>query len=351
MQVCERPLPLRRVQFGIDKRHLSDKCKPTGIITYLKGKDRYYDIVANRHFGRVCFGPGKVQKDLKVFKILESDDLTSVKAVKPTNNRYALLITIIYERNNKFHIPGTLDDGARMDAFLKKKGFHVTWMNDFHYKPGDPLYPSKTNIETRIQNLVSTKKPGDVLWLHYAGHGVQQKDNIHGNVESIVPVDYRGWTGNRYIKSVWLFNKFVAKVPPSVKTMVMFDCCHSGSLLDLPFKYHKGTFVVDKDNAKNRVQEGVSVFYLAGCQDTEQAKEITWTNKLIPWKKKRGGVLTLGFLKLVREHGDDLTLTKLIDGLRDEVACHKQVPQLSSTMKVSNPEHTRFVECFDGKCR
>ncbi|CAN0461212.1 unnamed protein product, partial [Discosporangium mesarthrocarpum] len=51
--------------------------------------------------------------------------------------------------------------------------------------------------------------------------------------ETMIPADYQE-AGQ--IKDDEIFAKLVKKLPEGVTLTVIMDCCHSGSILDLPYK-------------------------------------------------------------------------------------------------------------------
>lgn len=49
----------------------------------------------------------------------------------------------------------------------------------------------------------------------------------------MIPSDAIDGTESRYIDDDWLGENFINKIPPGVEVVTIFDCCHSGTLLDL----------------------------------------------------------------------------------------------------------------------
>ena len=75
------------------------------------------------------------------------------------------------------------------------------------------------------------------------GHGGQvpdpDGDRKSGFDDTIVPVDYEK-TGQ--ITSDTLHKTLVSALPPSSTLFVIFDCCHSGSAIELPFVYRSDEY-------------------------------------------------------------------------------------------------------------
>lgn len=74
------------------------------------------------------------------------------------------------------------------------------------------------------------------------GHGARLRDDNWGEEEdgydeTLVPVDYES-AGQ--IRDDDLYQYLVSGLSEGVHLVALMDCCHSGSVLDLPYKY-KGT--------------------------------------------------------------------------------------------------------------
>jgi len=86
--------------------------------------------------------------------------------------------------------------------------------------------------------LVTGSQPGDHLFFHFSGHGSQVKDTSgdeeDGFDETLIPVDFR--TAGQIIDDE-LHDRMVKPLKKGVRLTAIFDCCHSGTLLDLPFVY------------------------------------------------------------------------------------------------------------------
>ncbi|CAM9709421.1 unnamed protein product, partial [Choristocarpus tenellus] len=84
--------------------------------------------------------------------------------------------------------------------------------------------------------LIANAKAGDSLFMHYSGHGGSMADDngdeADNKDETIVPVDY---TSAGQIRDDEVLKELVASLPEGVTLTVVMDCCHSGSILDLPY--------------------------------------------------------------------------------------------------------------------
>jgi len=88
-----------------------------------------------------------------------------------------------------------------------------------------------------IRSYPKKLRSGDVFFFHYAGHGTdgrRNKKEADGKNEAMCPSDC---DTNGLISDDWLTDNFINKIPGGVEVVVMFDCCRSGSLLDLPYTF------------------------------------------------------------------------------------------------------------------
>ncbi|KIV95159.1 hypothetical protein, variant [Exophiala mesophila] len=155
-----------------------------------------------------------------------------------SNRRKCLLIGINY-LGSKHQLQGCIDDVMNMTEFLASRNYPrhplsmVTMTDSPQTAPTSPYYPSGHNILAAMDWLVS--EPGCMLFLHYSGHGGQvpgQRET--GFDDTIVPVDFESMG---MIDSGTLHRHLVSALAPACTLVILFDCCHSGSAVELPFVY------------------------------------------------------------------------------------------------------------------
>jgi len=104
--------------------------------------------------------------------------------------------------------------------------------------PNPRMIPTKDNIIQAMQWLVRDAQPNDSLFFHYSGHGGQTKDmdgdEDDGFDEVVYPLDYE--TAGHIVDDDMHFI-MVRPLPPGCRLTAIFDSCHSGSALDLPYIY------------------------------------------------------------------------------------------------------------------
>jgi len=291
--------------------------------------------------------------DYLPFSLFESSSSDPGTPLPRYGRKTALLITISYR--GKGELSGTIPDGVRMREYLEEKGFHITWMRD-DLKEGarSKLYPTKRNIEEQLKNLRRTAASGDVIWVYYSGHGTQNKEGYASSEEDklnegICPTDYHR---SGMIWDNWLSSEFAKKLPQGTQTIMMFDCCHSGTCLDLPYQY-------DGEWKKTRPAnpDDPFVLYLSGCRDGQLSREDNCTsvfNVMLDFDhffngvNQGGGVLTTKFLNSAKKYGDDAPLKKYLDNIQSSIKLnwlYNQSPCLSSSHRISvNQSFSNFLD-------
>ncbi len=91
------------------------------------------------------------------------------------------------------------------------------------------LKASKKAMEAAIHRLISRARNGDVLLLHYSGHGSNVPDDngdeADNRDEILCPTDL-DWRDP--LRDDWLRSEF-DRLPAGVNLTVIMDCCHSGT--------------------------------------------------------------------------------------------------------------------------
>jgi len=115
--------------------------------------------------------------------------------------------------------------------------------------------PTKANILRAMHWLVKDAKQNDSLFFHYSGHGGQTKDldgdEDDGYDEVVYPVDFR--TAGHIVDDE-MHRIMVSPLQPGVRLTAIFDSCHSGSALDLPYLYSTQGVLKEPNLAKEAGQ-------------------------------------------------------------------------------------------------
>ena len=155
----------------------------------------------------------------------------------------ALLIGINYTGIKGSELRGSHNDVKLVKKFITQMGFTDTpqtmkvLLDDGDKATG---VPTKQNIIAAMKWLVQGAAPGDSLFMHYSGHG-SQVDDLNGDEKSgmdqtLVPLDFKKFSGkDGHIVDDDIHKNLVAQLPEDCKLFCLFDCCHSGTILDLPY--------------------------------------------------------------------------------------------------------------------
>ena len=158
---------------------------------------------------------------------------------------YSVLVGINYRSHSQGQLSGCVNDVASMKNYITQNGFYedpncmriLVDENSSHIRIPTGQ-PTKANILDSIRWMTRQARPGDTCFFHYSGHGGQQKDTSgdeeDGMDETLIPVDYK--TAG-VITDDDLYEELCATLPEGVRLVCVMDCCHSGTILDLPYVF------------------------------------------------------------------------------------------------------------------
>jgi len=156
---------------------------------------------------------------------------------EPSGNYRALLIGINYTGSSA-ELRGCHNDVETMMRYLSDHGYDESCMKIL-MDDGEHENPTKDAIEQGMSWLVDGAAAGDSLFLHYSGHGASVKDDdgdeADGKDECLVPLDYDSGAG--LLRDDDVFKLLVAPLGDGVSLTCVLDCCHSGTILDLPYMF------------------------------------------------------------------------------------------------------------------
>jgi len=186
-----------------------------------------------------------------------------------TGRRKALLIGINYfGQPNALH--GCINDVTNMSSFLHSKfGYRREDMVILTDDQRNPLsIPTKANIIRAMHWLVKDAQPHDSLFIHFSGHGGRTPDldgdEDDGYDDVIYPLDYRV---AGHIVDDDMHAIMVRPLRPGVRLTAIFDSCHSGTALDLPYIYSTQGMLKEPNLAKEAAQDLFSAIKLYGQGD------------------------------------------------------------------------------------
>ncbi|ORX46394.1 peptidase C14 [Piromyces finnis] len=154
-----------------------------------------------------------------------------------TGNKKALFIGINYFKS-KAELNGCINDVKNVSELVCQRfGFkNCLYLTDEN--PNSIMRPTYKNIVNGMKWLVRGAKSGDSLFFHYSGHGGtstdSESDEIDGFDETILPVDYE-YSGQ--MTDDVIYRHLVEPLPEGCRLTAIFDSCHSGTVMDLPYTY------------------------------------------------------------------------------------------------------------------
>lgn len=178
-----------------------------------------------------------------------------------TGKRKALLIGINYF-GQRGTLRGCINDVKNMSTYLNQnfgyaRADMVLLTDD---QQNEMSIPTKKNILRAMHWLVKDAQPNDSLFFHYSGHGGQTPDldgdEDDGYDEVIYPVDFRT---EGHIVDDEMHRIMVKPLKPGVRLTAIFDSCHSGSALDLPYIYSTQGVLKEPNLAKEAGQGLLSI--------------------------------------------------------------------------------------------
>lgn len=238
--------------------------------------------------------------------------------------KYALLIGINYY-DTESELRGCKNDILNIKKLLLEK-YEFLEENIVMLLEKEEKYraPTKENILNEL-NKIKTLEISK-LWIHYSGHGSYIRDlngdDKDGRDECICPVDY---DQNGFIVDDELAIIF-GEYPANMNIIVIFDCCHSGTALDLKYLYTGKTYVKQNNN-KFKAQ----IVFLSGCKDNQTSADAFINSK-------SQGAMTASLLEVLKFYNYKLTLKTLIKGMHVYMTNNNfdQIPQLCvSSKKIS----------------
>eukprot|EP00997_Jenningsia_sp_PLL12_P002879 NODE_1513_length_1140_cov_191.428048_g1150_i1.p1 GENE.NODE_1513_length_1140_cov_191.428048_g1150_i1~~NODE_1513_length_1140_cov_191.428048_g1150_i1.p1 ORF type:complete len:353 (+),score=103.76 NODE_1513_length_1140_cov_191.428048_g1150_i1:55-1059(+) len=164
-------------------------------------------------------------------------DLNTPFVLTPGSRSKSLLVGINY-KGMQGELRGCVNDVLTMQQLLLSQGFEGG--DQMRILADDPdvssILPNSRNILESFHWLVEGAQEGDSLFFHYSGHGGQLRDDDgeekDGMDETIIPLDYQT-TGQ--MRDDTILKSLIVPLPKGVTLTVVMDCCHSGTVLDLPY--------------------------------------------------------------------------------------------------------------------
>ncbi|RUP50144.1 peptidase C14, caspase domain-containing protein [Jimgerdemannia flammicorona] len=271
-------------------------------------------------------------------------------------------------------LSGCINDVNNMNNFIQEN-FDFEEILMLTEESDDPdLIPTKANIERAFEWLVEDPQPNDSLFFHYSGHGTRVEDDTgdeeDGFDEAICPLDYEE---NGVIIDDDIHRILVKPLPAGCRLTALFDSCHSGSVMDLPYLYTTKGMIQSNNpvhgiyNAVNNVKKAIlkgdhqkamvrleaitsrlkqaalsdkwkselssqaDVVMFSGCKDKQTSADTSEDTDESEYNFQNTGALSWAFITVLSEE-PQLSYSELLQKIHKLLQTkYEQKPQLSSS--------------------
>ena len=247
-------------------------------------------------------------------------------------NTLCILIGINY-KGTKHELKGCINDVKLMENFFIKY-LNIKKKNIIILTDDTKIKPTKFNIINQIKfniNKLNNNKKYKNLWIHYSGHGYKlkdkNKDELDLNDEIICTLPSNNNDCN-YIVDDELNNLF-SLINSDKNLFCIFDCCHSGTILDLKYKYNyiDNKFIIN--NINNKIKCNAILF--SGCKDYQKSADV----KNLGLIYKNTGAFTYAILNCFKIN-NSLSYLNILKNANKylKLKGFKQIPQCSTSKKI-----------------
>ena len=247
----------------------------------------------------------------------------------------ALLIGINYTSIPEYRLSGCIDDICYMrniliDAYGYGKS-NIIMLRDDSENPF--LMPTYENIMRELNDIASSNS--DEIWIQYSGHGTQFQNvtdkSLMDNV--IVPIDY-------YKNYIYDYDIYKILLKIRCRAILIFDCCHSGSVGNLP-----STFMMDNKNIitihNTNNMTNPNIYLLSGCKDNQTSSD-EFNKDLY----NDVGVFSNAFNECLRDSNNQIDIMTLYKNICNNLIAngYSQRPVLSCSTNMPNHVFSRYCE-------
>jgi len=259
---------IQQVQQHVDSKTLNNIFNGVQTIANVAGQNKRYRVKINTNTSASEF-TRSIHEQIKKQGLWNQDtekfyndrDGPNFTVSNCSGGKKALFIGINYF-GTQAELKGCINDVKNVSALVCQRfGFNnCTYLTDDQQDPSKK--PTYDNIINGMKWLVEGAKPGDSLFFHYSGHGGTAKDSesdeIDGFDETILPLDY---SSKGQIVDDVIYENLVKPLPQGCRLTAVFDSCHSGTVMDLPYTYQCDgkVEVIENDVRKEIFKKAISV--------------------------------------------------------------------------------------------
>ena len=188
-----------------------------------------------------------------------------------------------------------------------------------------------------------SQKKDTHIFFFYAGHGLPKISLFNcfseRSVEQIIPQNY--WKFGGAISNQELYDSLVSKLGNDCIMVSIFDCCHSGKILNLPYVYNS-KLNTWKKNTKHNKKKKPTIICLSASKDNQLAYENI--------KNQSGGAFTNLVIELLNGKKrflllgrDDYSIEEIIIQAKSKLKPY-QTPQLTTNKpKIGKEKINNFI--------
>jgi len=191
------------------------------------------------------------------------------------------------------------------------------------------IVPTRSNILSNLKALALQSSQLSEIWIYYSGHGsqVQDKNGDENDKldEVIVPVDFK--TAGNIMDDE--FFSILQTFSVKCRVILLFDCCHSGSICDLPNIFQiSGNRILRSNSTNGKALNHPNIFCFSGSKDDQQSVDAYSSLEV-----RSVGVFTNMFLYCLRLNHFNVDIFKLYADICSAIlqSGFSQIPVFSSS--------------------
>jgi len=250
----------------------------------------------------------KIKNLFSFFKKKENEEIKrDVSKLKS-----AILIGLNYPGSN-FTLRGCINDVKNGEKFLKEKGYDTKLFTDFEIS-------SQFDVLEALNEL--KKSDSKTVFFHYSGHGIQIKDTDGDEIDGKDEVLF---SKNGHLITDDQINSLLALFPEDKTVFLIFDCCHSGTIVDLPYIADLTKLGYKEEKVKKNIK--AKIICISGCNDSQTSADVTE-------KGLSYGALSATLYSLLRNHkNQEISWKNIYLELVLEMSKkrYQQIPQLTAS--------------------
>ncbi|PBK88892.1 hypothetical protein ARMGADRAFT_345497 [Armillaria gallica] len=268
-------------------------------------------------------------------RIMQSLQTNIIGSCESSGRKRALCIGIDYRRQ-RIELQGCIKDAKSIVKFLTEHGYRAQDITLLTDETDDK--PTKENILNALTSLVKGAQKNDSLFLHYSGHGGQVPDQdddeddgedegssitLFHSLDNLLTVhileDIECFDSSVIIDDD--IHKILQSLPSGCRLTALFDSCHSGTILDLPYTYN---CIGRCYGTEPKLRISADIVCWSGAKDNQLGADTPC-----------GGAMTCAFIESLQRKPMQ-SYKELLHSIRTIVDCKKgnQTPQLSSSLPI-----------------